>query len=37
MVIVDKMLCAIFSGEMGQHDKKMEGQLSTAACQAVPY
>lgn len=26
-----------FLGEMGQHDKKMEGQLSAAACQALPY
>lgn len=37
---MDKLLGSFFfffSGEMGQHDKKMEGQLSAAACQAVPY
>lgn len=26
-----------FAGKMGQHDKKMEGQLSAAACQAVSH
>lgn len=27
----------LFSGKMGQHDKKMERQLSAAACPALPH
>lgn len=35
---VDKLVVVFsFAGKMGQHDKKMEGQLSAAACQAVSH
>ena len=30
-------ICLFPPGKMGQHDKKMERQLSVAASQAVPY
>lgn len=32
-----KLLHLSLSGKMGQHDKEMEGQLSVATSQALPY